>query len=893
MNKFMSPFNRTPDLVTKHHFSTAIKGIGAFLTNKSAERNKKRMMKELRENKSLWDALQTPSIENLQVNVGDAIAQGKLDPALGQAILQDPSFMESVGANPQLVQAQQQSLQSLQDVGRSGGQDALTRSRMAQTMGQVGQQERANREALQAQMQRRGIGGSGIDLAQQAIAQQRGADRTAQLGFQTAADAEQRALQALSQSGQMAGEMRGQQFSEDESRAAAMDRISQFNTRHRQQLQDANLNRINQAQQYNLGMNERNVDRQMTARYHNTGAYGQKFNMDRSKIVGQTGARSDLAGVHRNKMDRMNKATSGLLKGMESDINKAVGGMTGNPGAAMGGQGGGTGAYGGGVQTYSTRNQPQLMAADGTVVKSYNTGGMIPGNEFAGDRVDAQVNSGEMILNVEQQQNLLDLLAGKTNQIDSSVPIVQDNPQMAGPEQAQQQPMQEESMMDPLAEARQQQQMQQQQAPKLIPDFQSASPAAPIMPPEAPIDALAGMPQEQPISAADGAIAPQPWQQVVYPPVEGAAPMTPMDPTAPVAPVPTAPQGPVQTDAPLETVNVPDTQMAPVTEFGSQPQAPVEQPYVDPAQQQQQQPQQGGTNFLEMLGAPKGSGIGGAVASGFGSGLGALAMAADPDTAMGIDRETRAREEREKVRTDRKQQMEQDKLEKAYSAQQSRLQKQADAAKKREQDLADFTTKEKIKKGVAKEAKIEEGQRRKSFQEVRKGWTGDTAKRADQIGNMIDSYANVEKLLKTRGFKVTDPLVRNKLYQAIKVYGNYMLRKDSGAAIGEVERAEFLDFLPKFRDGTLSPELIDFQLKRMAKWGENAVMSLGTTLPEFTDHLDTRVSGFYNATLPGGFFKYGQKQQEEQAQGGDPQMAKMSDAELEAASAQWEADNAR
>ena len=480
--------------------------------------------------------------------------------------------------------------------------------------------------------------------------------------------------------------MRGQQFSEDESRAAAMDRISQFNTRHRQQLQDANLNRINQAQQYNLGMNERNVNRQMTARYHNTGAYGQKFNMDRSKIVGQTGARSDLAGVHRNKMDRMNKATSGLLKGMESDINKAVGGMTGNPGAAMGGQGGGTGAYGGGVQTYSTRNQPQLMAADGTVVKSYNTGGMIPGNEFAGDRVDAQVNSGEMILNVEQQQNLLDLLAGKTNQIDSSVPIVQDNPQMAGSEQSQQQPMQEEAMMDPLAEARQQQQMQQQQAPKLIPDFQSASPAAPIMPPEEPIDALAGMPQEQPISAADGAIAPQPWQQVVYPPVEGAAPMTPMDPTAPVAPVPTAPQGPVQTDAPLETVNVPDTQMAPVTEFGSQPQAPVEQPYVDPAQQQQQQPQQGGTNFLEMLGAPKGSGIGGAVASGFGSGLGALAMAADPDTAMGLDRETRARDEREKVRKDRKQQMEQDKLEKAYSAQQSRLQKQADAAKKREQE---------------------------------------------------------------------------------------------------------------------------------------------------------------------------------------------------------------
>ena len=154
---------------------------------------------------------------------------------------------------------------------------------------------------------------------------------------------------------------------------------------------------------------------------------------------------------------------------------------------------------------------------------------------------------------------------------------------------------------------------------------------------------------------------------------------------------------------------------------------------------------------------------------------------------------------------------------------------------------------------------------------------------------MIDSYANVEKLIKTRGFQLSDPLVRNKLYQAIKVYGNYMLRKDSGAAIGEVERAEFLDFLPKFRDGTLSPELIDFQLKRMAKWGENAVMSLGTTLPEFTDHLDSRVSGFYNNTLPGGLFKYGQGRQEEQAQGADSQFTKLSDQDLDAQIAAEEA----
>ena len=221
--------NFIQEIINTYNFDSMLMGgfvlktIGAAFTNASAERNKKRMMKELRKNQNLWNALQSPSIENLQVNIDDAIAKGKLDPKMGEAILQDPSFMQEIGANPQLVQAQQQSLQSLQDVGRAGGQDAMTRARMAETMGQGGQQERASREALESQMQRRGLGGSGIDLAQQAIAQQRGADRAGMLGFQTAADAEQRALQALSQSGQLAGQMRGQEFSEEAQKAQAMD----------------------------------------------------------------------------------------------------------------------------------------------------------------------------------------------------------------------------------------------------------------------------------------------------------------------------------------------------------------------------------------------------------------------------------------------------------------------------------------------------------------------------------------------------------------------------------------------------------------------------------------------------------------------------------------------
>ena len=169
MNKFMSAFNRAPDLNTKHHWAQfAIGGamaLGGALATWKGSQELAKAKKYLRENKRLWQALQTPDINNLKVQLEQAVSQGKLDPQLGKDLLADPSLMKEVGADPKLVKVQEQTLTRLQEISGARGQDATTRARMAETMGQVGQQERAGREALQAQMQRRGMGGSGADLA--------------------------------------------------------------------------------------------------------------------------------------------------------------------------------------------------------------------------------------------------------------------------------------------------------------------------------------------------------------------------------------------------------------------------------------------------------------------------------------------------------------------------------------------------------------------------------------------------------------------------------------------------------------------------------------------------------------------------------------------------------
>ena len=61
------------------------------------------------------------------------------------------------------------------------------------------------------------------------------------------------------------------------------------------------------------------------------------------------------------------------------------------------------------TQLVSMISQIKQLTAGG-----YAEGGIVPGNNFAGDKVMAMVNSGEMILNTHQQKNLFDMLNGIT-----------------------------------------------------------------------------------------------------------------------------------------------------------------------------------------------------------------------------------------------------------------------------------------------------------------------------------------------------------------------------------------------------------------------------------------------------------------------------------------------
>lgn len=160
-------------------------------------------------------------------------------------VMLEDSLLASYSADPRLRQAQLDALDSLQEIVDMEGLTATDRARLEDINRQESAIERGNREAIMQNAAARGVGGSGLELAQQLISGQESAGRRAQQGFDVAADAEQRALDAMMMTGQLSGDMRGQEFAEAQAKAQAQDMINQFNVQNQNMFSQYNQEQRN------------------------------------------------------------------------------------------------------------------------------------------------------------------------------------------------------------------------------------------------------------------------------------------------------------------------------------------------------------------------------------------------------------------------------------------------------------------------------------------------------------------------------------------------------------------------------------------------------------------------------------------------------------------------
>lgn len=185
---------------------------------------------------------------------------GKIDlPKLQQIVAeqQGPSAFSSIRTDPRLRDAQFNALDKLQQIEEGGGRSLEMEVAERKALNEAAQKGAGARAAIMDSMRARGAGGSGAELAAMLDAESQGANRMADVGMDSAARAQAAYFDAIMGRGQMAGQMRGQEFNEDSQKAQATDLINRYNTGLRAQAQVYNANLPNQHYQNQLLMADR------------------------------------------------------------------------------------------------------------------------------------------------------------------------------------------------------------------------------------------------------------------------------------------------------------------------------------------------------------------------------------------------------------------------------------------------------------------------------------------------------------------------------------------------------------------------------------------------------------------------------------------------------------
>lgn len=271
-------------------------GIGNYVANQSAADRAATLQNQALQQ---WIAVQIPDPEQQKLALQKFVVEGKLDPKLEQAISANPSQFQKIVTNPGYASAQDKALSQLEDIGNSGGLRLQDKAALQDAQLHQQTQDRANRQAIGADLARRGLGGSGFDVAAQLQGQQGTSDQAANNSLKIAAGAQDRALQSIQQAGGLASQYRTQDFGEQAQKATAADKINLFNTQNLQNVQERNIASQNAAAASNLSQQQKtsdlNTNQSNYEQEYNKKLAQQQFEDQTKKAAGISGQYGNLA----------------------------------------------------------------------------------------------------------------------------------------------------------------------------------------------------------------------------------------------------------------------------------------------------------------------------------------------------------------------------------------------------------------------------------------------------------------------------------------------------------------------------------------------------------------------------------------------------------------------
>ena len=316
--------------------AAALPAIGGIIGNIAGQGDRDKAAAAKAAALQQYTSLHAPTADELKVALQKYQSTGQLDPRLESALSQGPSALSGISTDPRLKEAQAQSLENLQNVGRTG-LNATDLASLHSINNNVEQGAQARNASILQNMDMRGQGGSGSALAAQLINSQAASERAQNEGLNIGAQAQARALQAISGAGSMAQNIQGQNFNQQAQQGSAADTIARYNALNSQNVQNQNTNLQNNAQQYNLqnsqGIANKNTDLSNQQTMYNTQAQQQAYEDALQKASGASGQYNETA-----KYDSQQAANTGA---MFAGIGKGLGSAASVAGGT--GSGGGTG----------------------------------------------------------------------------------------------------------------------------------------------------------------------------------------------------------------------------------------------------------------------------------------------------------------------------------------------------------------------------------------------------------------------------------------------------------------------------------------------------------------------------------------------------------------------
>ena len=247
--------------------------------------------------------------------------QGVYTPELEQDLSDSFKEVKLIEEDETLKDAQRQALSMMQQRGRVG-LSAEDRAALAEVRTNLERDSQAKAQQIMQQFQARGQGGMGAELASLLQSGQSQAEQASQASMSLMSQAQQRALEAVRQSADIASGMRSQDYNVNAANTAAQNERNRFLAENSIARQRSNVGMLNQAQQLNLAEQQRIAD--YNAQLANTEQARQRQEKgsywDRKLGYGQAMAAAQLGQAAQAQQQAANTAN------MFANIGGAIGG---------------------------------------------------------------------------------------------------------------------------------------------------------------------------------------------------------------------------------------------------------------------------------------------------------------------------------------------------------------------------------------------------------------------------------------------------------------------------------------------------------------------------------------------------------------------------------------